>query len=115
MMIIFKIVEYYPEEGSISVKFCNANSKKPIVDYKAVAIDCKNLRMENFNFFSDSLVRNHGLKVVAKQEENEKIIRENIPEIINGEFEVRDLLGKILEGKYYSRNRYPIKMKRIEL
>ena len=52
MMIIFKIIEYYPEEGSISVKFCNAKSKKPIDDYKAVAIDCKNLRMENFNFFS---------------------------------------------------------------
>ena len=29
MMIIFKIIEYYPEEGSISVKFCNAKSKKP--------------------------------------------------------------------------------------
>ena len=48
MMILFKIIEYYPDEQSISVRFCNAKSKKPIDDYKAVAIDCKNLRMENF-------------------------------------------------------------------
>ena len=51
----------------------------------------------------------------AIEEEKEKIIKENIPVIIDGEFEIQDLLGKILEGKYYSRNRYPIKMKRIEL
>ena len=115
MMILFNIIEYYPEEQSISVKFCNAKSKKPIDDYKAVAIDCRNLRMENFDLFSDSLVRNHGLKAVTKQEEKEEIIRENIPEIVDGKFEVRDLLGKIIEGKYYSRNRYPIEMRRIEL
>ena len=115
MMILFKIVEYYPEEESISVKFCNAKSKKPIDEYRAVAIDCKNLRMESFDLFSDSLVRNHGLRIVQKQEDQEQVIQENIPEIIDDKFEVRDLVGKVIEGKYYSRNRYPIKMKKIVL
>ena len=115
MMILFKIVEYYPEEESISVKFCNAKSKKPIDEYRAVANDCKNLRMESFDLFSDSLVRNHGLRIVQKQEDQEQVIQENIPEIIDDKFEVRDLVGKVIEGKYYSRNRYPIKMKKIEL
>ena len=58
-MILFKIVEYYPEEESISVKFCNAKSKKPIDEYRAVAIDCKNLRMESFDLFKLRRICNH--------------------------------------------------------
>ena len=115
MMILFKIVEYYPEQESISVKFCNAKSKKPIDDLNAVAIDCKNLRMENFDLFSDSLVRNHGLRVVQKQEDRETKIQEYTPDKFNEEFKIENLIGKVIEGKYYSRERYPIKMRKIEL
>ena len=31
------------------------------------------------------------------------------------EFNLKDLVGKVVEGKYFSRPRYPLKMRRVEL
>ena len=43
--------------------------------------------MESFDLFSDSLVRNHGWRIVQKQEDQEQVIQENIPEIIDDKFD----------------------------
>ena len=50
-----------------------------------------------------------------KQVDNLDTITENIPTKIDDKFEVRDLIDKVIEGKYITRKRFPLKMRRIEL
>ena len=115
MKIIFKIVRYDEEAQSISVKFCYEKSRKPIDEYRSYAIDLKNLDTYDYFTFSDSLIRQYGLRIVEKQEDKLDTIAENIPTKIEDKFEVRDLIDKAVEGKYISRKRFPLKMRRIEL
>tara|TARA_B100000900_G_scaffold386915_1_gene377745 strand:- start:948 stop:1298 length:351 start_codon:yes stop_codon:yes gene_type:complete len=116
MKIIFKIVAYYPDENMIEVKFCDEKSTIPIDNYKAYSINCDYLDMTDSVFFSDSLVRNHGLDIVEKQIDKRTTNPSNISKCISDdEFNLEDLVGKVIEGKYFSRPKYPIKMKRIDL
>ena len=50
-----------------------------------------------------------------RQEDRESIIQENTPDKFDEEFKIENLIGRVIEGKYYSRERYPIKMRKIEL
>ena len=115
MKIIFKIIRYDEQARSISVKFCHQKSRKPIDEYRAYAIDLKNLDTFDYESFSDSLIRKYGLRIVEEQENNNETIAENIPIKINDKFEIRDLVKKVVEGKYHKRERFPLKMRRIEL
>ena len=115
MKIIFKIVRYDEQAQSISVKFCYEKSRKAIDEYRSYAIDLKNLDNYDYFTFSDSLIRQYGLRFVEEQEDKLDTIAENIPTRIEDKFEVRDLIDKVVEGKYISRKRFPLKMRRIEL
>ena len=75
----------------------------------------KNLDTFDYESFSDSLIRKYGLRIVEEQENQVETITENIPIKINDKFEIRDLVGKVIEGKYHQRQRFPLKMRRIEL
>ena len=115
MKIIFKIIRYDEQARSISVKFCYEKSRIPIDEYRAYAIDLKNLDTFDYESFSDSLIRKYGLRIVEEQENKNETIAENIPIKINDKFEIRDLVKKVVEGKYHKRQRFPLKMRRIEL
>ena len=115
MKIIFKIIRYDEQAQSISVKFCYEKSRKPIDEYRAYAINLKNLDTFDYESFSDSLIRKFGLRFVEEQEDKLDTITENIPTKIDDKFEVRDLIDKVVEGKYIRRKRFPLKMRRIEL
>ena len=115
MKIIFKIISYDEQAQSISVKFCYEKSRKPIDEYRSYAIDLKNLDTFDYESFSDSLIRKFGLRFVEEQEDKIDTITENIPVKVDDKFEVRDLIDKVIEGKYITRKRFPLKMRRIEL
>ena len=115
MKIIFKIISYDEQAQSISVKFCYEKSRKPIDEYRAYAINLKNLDTFDYESFSDSLIRKFGLRFVEEQEDKLDTITENIPVKVDDKFEVRDLIDKVVEGKYIRRKRFPLKMRRIEL
>ena len=82
---------------------------------RSFAIDLKNLDTYDYFTFSDSLIRQYGMNIVEKQVDNLDTITENIPTKIDDKFEVRDLIDKVVEGKYIRRKRFPLKMRRIEL
>ena len=116
MKIIFKIIAYYPKENRIEVKFCDEKSNAPIDDYKMYSINCDNLEMSDLDLFSDSLIRKYGLNIVENQINKRPTNSYNLSEsICSDELNLNDLVGKVIEGKYFSRPRYPIKMKRIDL
>ena len=115
MKIIFKIISYDEQAQSISVRFCYEKSRKPIDEYRSYSINLKNLDTFDYESFSDSLVRNYGLRFVEEQEDKLDTIAENLPVKVDDKFKVRDLVGKVIEGKYHKRDRFPLKMRRVEL
>jgi hypothetical protein len=116
MKVIFKIIAYYPKENRIEVKFCDEKSSIPIDDYKMYSINCDNLEMSSSDFFLDSLVRKYGLRMVESQISKRPTNPYNVSEsILSDELNLEDLIGKVIEGKYFSKPRYPVKMRRVEL
>jgi len=113
---IFKIVTYYPEENRIEVKFCDQKSDLSIDDYSDWSINCENLDMFDMDSFTDSLIRKYGLRQIEKQIKKRLTHEDNHPEVVESEdVNLDQLVGKVVEGKYFSRPRYPIKMRRIKL
>tara|TARA_Y100000361_G_C11148760_1_gene339727 strand:+ start:625 stop:975 length:351 start_codon:yes stop_codon:yes gene_type:complete len=116
MKIIFKIVAYYPEENRIEVKFCDEKSDVPIDNYKMYSINCDDLEMSNPDLFTDSLIRKYGMRIVEKQIDRRPTNLYNASKPISDDkLDLNDLVGKVRDGKYFSRPRYPIKMRRIDL
>ena len=115
MIIIYKITDYFPETDQIAVKFCREKSPISIDDYNAIAINLKDIDAYDVESFSESLVKNSGLHRIACQEEQLDVIEENKPEDIRGNFEIEDLIGKIICVKYYDRKIKKLHMRRIEL
>ena len=115
MIIIYKITDYFPETDQISVKFCREKSSIPIDDYTAVAINCKDLDDYDVESFSESLVKNSGLHRIACQEEQLDVIEDNKPDDIQGNFEIRDLIGKVICVKYFDRKINKLHMRRVKL
>ncbi len=115
MKIIFKVVEYISESNIISVKFCYEKSRKSIDDYVPIAINCDELDMFDYETFSDTLIRKFGLKRIKDQDKKLETLPDNIPQEIEDKFEVRDLIDKVMEGKYHERDRFTLKVRRVEL
>ena len=114
MKVIFKIQKYYPDDKTIEVKLCRLHSHKPIDEYSAKAVGLDKLDLEDYSSFVDSLCRvtDHRINV---QDENELILKENIPIKVDGELDIHNLIDKVIEGKIYERGTCLLKMRRIEL
>ena len=65
--------------------------------------------------FSESLVKNSGLHRIACQEEQLDVIEDNKPDDIQGKFEIRDLIGKVICVKYFDRKINKLHMRRVKL
>lgn len=115
MNIIFKIVEYIPESNQIAVKFCYEKSRKSIDDYSPIAVNCDELDMFDLETFSDTLIRKFGLRRLEDQERKLETLPDNIPQELDEKFEVRDLIDKVVEGKYHQRDRFTLKVRKVEL
>ena len=115
MKIIYKILKYFPESNHISVRFCNLKDRQSIDNYKSRPVCMDDLDMFDVESFSESLVKKSGLQRIINQEEELDVIEENIPEDIQGNFEIRDLIGKIICVKYVDRTIKRLKMRRVKL
>ena len=115
MIIIYKITDYFPEINRIAVKFCREKSSKPIDDYNAVAINCDNIDTHDIESFSESLVYKSGLRRLEKQDRKLTTLDENIPEKLDGELNIQDLIGRVIGVNYPTQNFSKIKMRRVEL
>ena len=115
MKIIYKIKKFYPETNHISVSFCNLKDRQSIDSYKSRPVCLDDLDMFDIESFSESLVRKSGLRKVAEQEEKLDVIEDNKPDDIQGNFEIRDLIGKVICVKKTNRRILKLHMNRIEL
>ena len=115
MKIIYKILNYFPENNHISVRFCNLKDRQSIDNYKSRPVCIDDLDMFDIESFSDGLVKKSGLRRVAEQEEKLDVIEDNKPDDIQGNFEIRDLIGKVICVKKTNRSILKLHMNRIEL
>ena len=95
MIIIYKITDYFPESNRIAVKFCREKSSKPIDDYNAVVINFEDIDTNDVESFSESLVNKSGLRRLDKQDRKLTTLDQNISEKLDGELNIRDLIGKV--------------------
>ena len=114
MKCIFKIEEYLPDTNQMVVRFARLHSPQHIDNYKAVAIDTTRLDFYSYETFVKSLMRYYGNSKVDVSEMKDPIVNDVEDINIDGEFEVRDLIGRSMMC-YRDSDRELIKMKRIEL
>ena len=115
MKIIYKIKKFYPETNHISVLFCNLKDRQSIDNYDPRPVCCDDLDMFDIESFSESLVDKSGLRKLEKQDRKLTTLDENQPEKLDGELNIRDLIGKVIGVDYPTKIYSKIKMRRVEL
>ena len=99
MKSIFKIEEYLPETNQMVIRFARLHSPQHIDNYRAIAIDTTRLDFYSYETFVDSLMITYGSNRVDKSDIKDPIVNdvENIHIGIKGEFEIQDLIGKVIK------------------
>ena len=113
MKTIFKIEEYLPDTQQIVVRFARLHAPKLIDEYRPVAINYSKLDCYSYESFISSLMRMRGEHIVKTQEDEEPII--NKTEVVNGNLDIQNMVGKVIECKTDTKTRQILKMRRIEL
>ena len=115
MKCIFKIEDYLPDTNQMVVKFARLHSPQHIDNYKAVAIDTTKLDFYDYDSFIESLMRNYGDSRSSMSEKKDSIVNDVEEVNIDTQFEVRDLIGKIIGCNSDDYKTQIIKMNRVEL
>ena len=115
MKAIFKIDYYLSDQNNIAVKFCGSYSQKSIDEYPTRIVNCDDLDMHDYESFANSLMTKSGKKRIEEQEKKNSILEENKPVKITGKFDIRDLIGKVIEGESENYRRSLIKMRKVDL
>ena len=115
MIIIYKITDYFPETDQIAVKFCREKSPISIDDYNPIAINLKDIDAYDVEILSESLVNKSGVRRLEKQDKKLTTLDENTPEKLDGNLNIRDLIGKVIGVEYPTKIYSKIKMRRVEL
>lgn len=116
MKVTIRVDEYLPDTNQIVVRVCKMTSREPILNHKAFAIDLDKLDLYDTETFLDSFMRNYGLNRVAKQEDDTEIVLYcNYGKKIEGELNLRDLIGENINYDFKNRSRSILKMRRVEL
>ena len=118
MRTIFKIGRYNEDTNCISVKFCRLHSTKSIDDYSSKLVSCDDLNVSSCESFVKSLMEKSGSRRITSEEEGEPILDSNKSEIITGNLNINDLVGKVIEANVEvidPRNRFMLSMRKVEL
>ena len=99
MRVIIKIDEYLEDENYIVFRIARLNSHKKITDTES---------------FIDSLIYKYK-HLIQEQDENQELLKENIPVNVDEELDFNSIVGKVIEGRAFDRSTRMLKMRRILL
>tara|TARA_B100000424_G_C22856812_1_gene456747 strand:+ start:643 stop:987 length:345 start_codon:yes stop_codon:yes gene_type:complete len=114
MKVIIKIDEYLEDENYIIFRIARLNSHKKIDDHRTFSVDCSDLDTTDTESFVDSLIFKYK-HLIQEQDENQDLLKENEPVNVDEELDLKNLIGKIIEGRAFDRPTRMLKMRRIEL
>ena len=113
MKAIFKIEEYLPDTKQIVVRFSRLKSYKTIDEHRTIAISLVDLDTYDLDSFSQSLMREVGDIMIEKQDADQPVHNEY--DVIEGEFDIKNLVGKKVLCKIDNHRREILKMRRVEI
>ena len=114
MKVIIKIDEYLENENYIVFRIARLNSHKKINDHRTFSVDCSDLDTTDTESFIDSLIFKYK-HLIQEQDENQELLKENIPVDVDEELDLKSIVGKVIEGRAFDRSTRMLKMKRILL
>ena len=116
MKVTILIDEYLPDTNQIVVRVCKMTSREPILNHKALAVDLDKLDLYDTQTFLDSFMRNYGERSVEKQEDTTEIVLyANNGKKIEGELNLRDLVGETINHTFIKRPKSILKVRRVEI
>ena len=113
MKAIFKIEEYLPDTKQIVVRFSRLKSYKTIDEHRTIAVSLVDLDTYDLDSFSQSLMREVGDIMIEKQDADQPVHNEY--DVIGGEFDIKNLVGKKVLCKIDNHRREILKMRRVEI
>lgn len=113
MKAIFKIEEYLPDTKQIVVRFSRLKSYKTIDEHRTIAVSLVDLDTYDLDSFSQSLMREVGDIMIEKQDADQPVHNEY--DVIEGEFDIKNLVGKKVLCKIDNHRREILKMRRVEI
>ena len=114
MKVIIKIDEYLEDENYIIFRIARLNSHKKIDDHRTFSVDCSDLDTTDTETFIDSLIIKYK-HLIQEQDENQELLKENIPVKVDEELDLKSIVGKVIEGRASDRSTRMLKMRRILL
>ena len=111
MKAIFKIEEYLPDTKQIVVRFSRLKSYKTIDEHRTIAVSLVDLDTYDLDSFSQSLMREVGDIMIEKQDADQPVHNEY--DVIEGEFDIKNLVGKKVLCKIDNHRREILKMRRV--
>ena len=114
MRVIIKIDEYLENENYIVFRIARLNSHKKINDHRTFSVDCSDLDVTDTESFIDSLIFKYK-HLIQEQDENQELLKENIPVNVDEELDLKSIVGKVIEGRAFDRSTRMLKMRRILL
>ncbi len=114
MRVIIKIDEYLEDENYIVFRIARLNSHKKINDHRTFSVDCSDLDTTDTESFIDSLIHKYK-HLIQEQDENQELLKENIPVNVDEELDFNSIVGKVIEGRAFYRSTRMLKMRRILL
>ena len=114
MRVIIKIDEYLEDENYIVFRIARLNSHKKINDHRTFSVDCSDLDTTDTETFIDSLIIKYK-HLIQEQDENQELLKENIPVNVDEELDLKSIVGKVIEGRASDRSTRMLKMRRILL
>ena len=118
MKVIFKVNEYFPDTRQISLSMCKSTSRKSIDEHRKTMVNLDHLDYYDSESFVEALLNRSGDKRIKEDNDTETVLPENTSEVIAGDLNIQDIVGKVIEGNvrdYYSRKKSILKMRRVEL
>ena len=114
MKVIIKIDEYLENENYIVFRIARLNSHKKINEHRTFSVDCSDLDTTDTESFIDSLIYKYK-HLIQEQDENQELLKENIPVNVDEELDLKSIVGKVIEGRAFDRSTRMLKMRRILL
>ena len=115
MESIIKIEEYLPETDQIIVKVSRLRSQHLIENSIPWSVELDKLDTYNLETFTQSLMKCYGDSMLKEQESREPIVNNIDIEETTGEFDVENLVGKVIKCKTNTRKVELLKVRKVEL
>lgn len=118
MKLIFKVNEYFPDTRQISLSMCKATSRKSIDEHKKTIVGLDDLAYYDSESFVKAIIDRSGNTRIKEDNDSETVLPENVSEVITGDLNMQDIVGKVIEGEiseWYGSKKELIQMNKVDL